>query len=110
MRAAAGRRSPATCSRARDVPRAAALYAGAGAIAALLWLLAADLIWSGLSPNPFQIFGWWDALVLWGHDWLTTAYLAASAALPAAILILGVDLMFRSAERRRGRQPPGRRP
>ena len=77
------------------MPRAAALYAGAGAIAALLWLLAADLIWSGLSPNPFQIFGWWDALVLWGHDWLTTAYLAASAALPAAILILGVHLMFR---------------
>jgi hypothetical protein len=77
------------------VPRAAALYAGAGAIAALLWLLAADLIWSGLSPNPFQIFGWWDALVLWGHDWLTTACLAASAALPAAILILGVHLMFR---------------
>jgi hypothetical protein len=77
------------------VPRAAALYAGAGAIAALLWLLAADLIWSGLSPNPFQIFGWWDALVLWGHDSITTTYLAASAALPAAILILGVHLMFR---------------
>jgi len=77
------------------VPRAAALYAGAGAIAALLWLLAADLIWSRLSPNPFQIFGWWDALVLWGHDWLTTACLAASAALPAAVLILGVHLLLR---------------
>jgi type IV secretion system protein VirD4 len=77
------------------VPRAAALYAGAGAIAAVLWLLAADLIWSGLSPNPFQIFGWWDALVLWGHDWLTTACLAASAALPAAIFIVGVHLTFR---------------
>jgi hypothetical protein len=95
MRDAAGQRSPAICSRARDVPRAAALYAGAGAIAALLWLLAADLIWSGLSPNPFQIFGWWDALVLWGHDWRTTGCLAASAALPAAILILGVHLRFR---------------
>ena len=77
------------------MPRAVALYAGAGAIAAVLWLLAADLIWSGLSPNPFQMFGWWDALVLWGHDWLTTACLAASAALPAAILILAVHLMFR---------------
>ncbi|HEV2099292.1 MAG TPA: type IV secretory system conjugative DNA transfer family protein [Stellaceae bacterium] len=77
------------------MPRAAALYAGSGAIAAVLWLLAADLIWSGLSPNPFQIFGWWDALVLWGQDWLTTACLAASAALPAAILSFVAHLMFR---------------
>ena len=76
------------------MPRAVALYAGAGAIAAVLWLLAADLIWSGLSPNPFQIFGWWDALVLWGRDGMTTACLAASAALPAVILILAAHLMF----------------